>query len=114
MRRHAPGEIAVIFVSRRTAEDDAGYAEAAARMDALAAVQPGYRGVDRARDADGVGITVSYWVDEAAALAWRAQAEHAAIRETGRARWYRHYHVVVAEVRRDYSWERPETSSPAP
>ena len=76
------GQIAVIFVSRRTAADDAGYAQAAA-MEALAARQPGYRGMDGARDADGLGITVSYWADEAAAIVWRDQPEHAAIREAG-------------------------------
>ena len=53
-------------------------------MDALAAAQPGYRGVDSARGADGLGITVSYWADDAAAIAWRDHPEHAAIRERGR------------------------------
>jgi len=63
------GQIAVIFVSTRTESDPAGYAAAAEAMDALAAGQPGYRGVDSARGADGIGITVSWWADEASALA---------------------------------------------
>lgn len=106
------GQTAVIFVSRRTEVDDAGYAAAAAAMDRLAAEQPGYRGIDSARGADGIGVTVSYWADEAAAVAWRQHADHAAIREMGRAHWYDWYSVSVATVTRDYRWEamaRPVT-----
>ena len=100
------GQTAVIFVSLRNNADAAGYDAAAAAMDARAAVQPGYRGVDSARDAGGVGITVSYWADDAAAIAWRDDPEHAAIRERGRALWYDSYSVTVARVERDYAWAR--------
>ena len=72
-------------------------------MEALAARQPGYRGIDSARGPDGFGITVSWWADEDAALAWRAHAEHAAIRERGRADWYVSYTVAVG---RSYDWSR--------
>lgn len=106
MERERTGQIAVIFTSRRTAADDAGYAVAAAAMDRLAAEQPGYRGVASARGEDGVGITVSYWADEASALAWRANAEHATIRDLGRARWYDWYTVEVVTVDRAYDWRR--------
>ncbi len=100
------GQIAVIFVSERTFEDDAGYAEAAAAMAALAAQQPGYRGADDARGDDRIGITVSYWADEASAIAWRQHPEHAAIRERGRGLWYRWYALHVAEIGRSYGWAR--------
>lgn len=101
------GQIAVIFVSQRTDADAAGYAAAAEAMDRLAAAQPGYRGVDAARDKDGLGITVSWWTDEAAAIAWREHPAHAAIRAEGRARWYDRYDIAVAAVTRSYEWERP-------
>ena len=68
------GQIAVIFVSNRNGSDAEGYAAAAGAMEALAAVQPGYRGIDSARDPGGRGITVSYWADDASAAAWRDQA----------------------------------------
>ncbi|MBC9034544.1 antibiotic biosynthesis monooxygenase [Sphingomonas sp. JC676] len=106
MAEDRSGQIAVIFVSERTFEDDTGYAEAAAAMDALAALQPGYRGVDDARGEDRIGITVSYWADEASAIAWRRHPEHAATREMGRGRWYHWYMLHVAEIGRSYSWER--------
>ncbi|MBB3348097.1 MULTISPECIES: antibiotic biosynthesis monooxygenase [unclassified Sphingomonas] len=98
------GQVVVTFVSHRNGRDEAGYAAAAAQMDALAAAQPGYRGVDSVRDADGLGITLSYWADEASAVAWRDHPEHAATRERGRERWYDDYAVTVATVTREYRW----------
>jgi heme-degrading monooxygenase HmoA len=100
------GQTAVVFVNRRNGNDAAGYAEAATAMEALAAEQPGYRGIDSVRDADGAGITVSWWADEAAAVAWRNEARHAATRARGRADWYDCYEVAVATVTRSYSWTR--------
>ncbi|WP_414900587.1 antibiotic biosynthesis monooxygenase family protein [Sphingomonas flavalba] len=100
------GMTAVIFVSTRSADDDAGYAAAADAMVRLAARQPGYVAMTSVRAEDRRGITVSYWADEAAALAWRDQPEHAAIRERGRGVWYDDYQVVVATVDRAYAWGR--------
>ncbi len=98
----APLYYAVIFTTRRTA-GDAGYGEMAQRMDELAARQPGYLGIESVRDADGIGITVSYWASEAAIAAWRRHAEHVAARELGRSRWYEHYELRVARVERAYA-----------
>jgi len=100
------GQVAVIFVSQRTTDDEPGYVAAAAEMEALASLQSGYRGIESTRGADGFGITVSYWADEASAAAWRAHPEHARIRDLGRARWYQWYRLLVTEVSRDYSWSR--------
>jgi len=106
MRDGRAGEVAVIFVSERTDADAPGYAAAATRMERLAAAQPGYRGIVAARGTDGVGITVSYWADAAAAAAWRDHPDHQATREAGRRDWYERYEVVVADVARDYRWHR--------
>ena len=99
-----PPYYAVIFASTASS-DTADYAEAAARMTALAARQPGFLGVDSARS-DGVGITVSDWETEAAIRSWKAHAEHTLARETGRARWYDRYELRVARVEREYGWRR--------
>lgn len=106
MHHDRSGAVAVIFLSTRTGDDPDGYAAAAETMDRLAAAQPGYLGVDSARGPGGVGLTVSYWADEAAALAWRDHPEHAAIRDRGRERWYADYRVDVARVERSYAWRR--------
>lgn len=55
-----PPYYTVIFASQRREGDD-GYASTAERMVELAAQQPGFLGVESVRDADGFGITVSYW-----------------------------------------------------
>ncbi|ANF87903.1 antibiotic biosynthesis monooxygenase family protein [Pseudomonas sp. M5A4_2d] len=95
---------AVIFSSLRT-EGDQGYGQAATRMLELAREQPGFLGVESARE-DGLGITVSYWNSEAAILAWKQQAEHRAVREQGRATWYSACHTRVCKVERAYLFER--------
>ena len=50
-------------------------------MEELAAAQPGYLGLETARD--DLGITVSYWATEADALAWKQVGEHLAARGPG-------------------------------
>lgn len=100
------GQVAVIFTAVRTDNDADGYGAAAEAMERLAAAQPGYRGFIGARGSDGLGIAVSYWADEAAAIAWRDDLDHARIREAGRARWYQRYEVTVSTVTRGYAWAR--------
>ena len=106
-RLPAPPYYAVVFSSQRNADDDAGYGEAAARMVELAARQPGFLGVESCRDADGFGITVSYWTDEAAIQAWKRQTDHAMTRAYGRTRWYDHFELRVARVERAYGKAAP-------
>ncbi|HET9079265.1 MAG TPA: antibiotic biosynthesis monooxygenase [Trebonia sp.] len=100
-----PPYYAVIFTSVRT-DGDNGYAQRAEEMLRLAAEQPGFLGVDSARETDGLGITVSYWRDEESIRAWRAQADHTRARADGRARWYESYALHVARVERSYGFTR--------
>ena len=94
-----PPYVAVIFTSVRTDGDD-GYAAMAATMERLAREQPGYLGIEAARE--GVGITVSYWRDEASAQAWKQVGAHLVAQRRGREAWYRDYRVRIALVTRDY------------
>ncbi len=73
-----PPYLAVIFSNQRTNEDQ-GYGAMAERMVELAREQPGFLGVESARDSEGFGITVSYWKDEAAVEAWKAQPMRASM-----------------------------------
>jgi heme-degrading monooxygenase HmoA len=102
--RLAPPYYAVVFCSQRTGPD-AGYAQAAAQMVELAALQPGYLGMESAREGDGLGLTVSYWRSLEDISAWRRHAEHSLIREQGRAGWYSHYELRIARVERAYGWD---------
>lgn len=101
-RTPEPPYYAVIFTSTRTDIDVDGYGAASERMVELARQQRGFLGVESVRGGDGLGITVSYWRDEAAIAAWRRHAEHAATRERGRRAWYGRFEVRVAKVERAY------------
>jgi len=94
-----PPYYAVIFTSLRT-EIDEGYGDMASRMIDLASEQPGFLGVESARGADGLGITVSYWASEEAIANWRAQAEHRVAQAHGRGKWYEQFITRVAKVER--------------
>ena len=99
---------AVIFTSIRT-DVDGGYGTTADRMVELAAQQPGFLGVESARQdrEDGpLGITVSYWESVEAIQQWRQQAEHTLAREQGRAQWYQSFKLRICLVERDYGFER--------
>ena len=100
----APPYFAVIFSSTRRDNDVEAYADAAERMVELASQQPGFLGVESSRDAQGFGITVSYWESEAAIAAWKHQTEHRATREQGRRDWYAQFEVRVCKVERAYGF----------
>ena len=96
----APPYYAVIFTSLRTDVDD-GYGAMAARMLELAATQPGFLGVESARD--GVGITVSYWSDLESIRLWKQNAEHLDAQRLGHQKWYSAFKTRIAKVERDYA-----------
>ena len=89
---------AVIFTAQRSLSGDDIYDITADRMVLLARRQPGFLGVESVRGDDGIGITVSYWVDGDAIANWRQQAEHLAAQALGRQEFYEWYRVRVAEV----------------
>ena len=95
-----PPYVAVIFTSLRT-EGDHGYAVMSERMNDLARQQPGFLGVESARE--DLGITVSYWADEQSAAAWKQVSEHVIAQNRGRSTWYSEYQVRVATVTRAYT-----------
>jgi len=97
-----PPYYAVIFTSQRTEGDD-GYGAMATAMHALALEQPGCLGAESTRDANGLGITVAYFTDEAAVANWRNHAKHQLAQKLGKERWYSHYALRVAKVERPYS-----------
>ena len=99
-RTPKPPYYAVIFTSLRTDKDHDAYAEMAVRMEALAATQPGYLGVESARD--GIGITVSYWESLEAIAAWKRNAAHQVAQKRGREDWYAAFKTRICKVERDY------------
>ena len=99
----APPYYAVIITSLRTAEET-GYEAMAEAMFALAARQPGFLGVESARD--GLGITVSYWESLEAIAAWKQNSAHLGAQQRGRDLWYHAYKTRICRVERDYDLVR--------
>ncbi len=95
----APPYYAVIFTSTRT-EVDNGYNPMAQRMVELAQQQPGFLGIESARQE--VGITVSYWADVESIKRWKANVEHIEAQKSGRKEWYDSFKVRISLVERDY------------
>lgn len=92
---------AVIFTSLRT-EGDNGYAEMAKRMEEMASAQPGFLGMESARD--GLGITVSYWQSLEAIADWKSNSDHLFAQYKGKKDWYSWYRVRVCAVEREYGF----------
>lgn len=98
-----PPYYAVIFTSLRTKGED-GYGEMSARMAALVTKQPGFLGMESARDT--VGITVCYWKDLESIAAWRKVEEHQLAQRYGRERWYQTFATRVAKVEHAYRFDK--------
>ncbi len=94
-----PPYYAVIFTSIRT-EVDEGYAQMASKMVQLAATQPGFLGLESARD--GLGITLSYWDSLEAIKNWKANFEHLEAQKLGHEKWYSSFKTRICKVEKDY------------
>ena len=98
-----PPYYAVIFTSTRT-EGDHDYAAVSDHMMQLAEKQPGFLGVEHARDT--IGITVSYWQDLESIKNWKHQAEHTRPKPSWPRSSSPSFKVRIAKVERDYEFEK--------
>ncbi|WP_158893134.1 MULTISPECIES: antibiotic biosynthesis monooxygenase [unclassified Pseudomonas] len=107
--------VVIAFISQR-ADEDPDYERMAARMVELAQAQPGFLGMESVRDADGRGITLSYWTDQAAVAAWGAHPEHRQAQRLGHERWYRWHDTRVMRLlsSRSGAGVIPDGSRPGP
>ena len=94
---------AVIFTSIKS-DDPEGYSEMAEAMYTLATQQPGFLGVESAREE--VGITVSYWKDRESIRRWKQHTDHLVAQRLGRERWYSQYKTRICQVEADYGFIR--------
>lgn len=101
------GYYAVIFTATRTSEDESGYSRTSQNMLDLAATQPGFLGVEHARDK--LGITVSYWDSLKSIADWKSHCEHLIAQEYGRDRWYESYRIRICRVEREYTFQSAKT-----
>ena len=95
----APPYYAVIFTSTQT-QETSGYEQMAEAIVKLAAQQPGFLGIESARDL--IGITVSYWESLEAIAAWKQNTAHLVAQQRGRDLWYQEFKTRICRVERDY------------
>lgn len=70
----------------------------------LAKKQPGFLGVESARNE--LGITVSYWESLEAIKNWKQNSDHLLAQRYGREKWYSHYKTRICKVERDYGFDK--------
>lgn len=102
------GYFVVIFTSKHSGNDAESYSKTAERMAELAQKQSGFLGMNSFRNEDGIGVTLSYWKDEEAIKAWKAESEHKDAQLNGRKHWYEAYRLEVCRVERAYGFGNAE------
>lgn len=65
----------------------------------LASKQPGFLGIESARE--DIGITVSYWSDLESIKRWKNNIDHQEAQKLGVEKWYTSFKVRIAKVERD-------------
>lgn len=100
-----PPYYAVIFTSERT-QGENGYAAMAEEMMLLVHEQPGFLGVETARE--GVSITVSYWASLEAIENWKQNVRHRVAQTLGYETWYESFATRVCRVERDNIFYRSD------
>ncbi len=98
-----PPYYAVIFTSHRT-KGDHGYDEMVDKMVNLASQQPGFLGLESARES--VGITVSYWSDLESIKLWKQNTDHVMPQKQGREIWYREFKTRICKVESYYGFSK--------
>lgn len=96
---------AVIFEAEFPAQCQSRYLELAEELKPLLAEVDGFLSIERFQSLSQPGkiLSLSWWRDEAALLAWRTQFDHQAAQHEGRSALFSHYRIRVASVVRDYS-----------
>ncbi len=81
-----------VFRNRKRPDmDAAAYQADNARMEELAAAQPGFRSIKGFVAEDGEVVAISEWDSEDAAKAWGSHPEHSGVQARGRSQYYDSY-----------------------
>lgn len=94
-----PPYYAVVFTSVLCKDVD-GYVDEAAIMYELAKKQPGFLGMESARNA--LGISVSYWMSLEAIKSWSENARHKMAKRRGKEAFYESFKTRICKVEREY------------
>lgn len=91
---------AVIFTSVLNQSKD--YEQMANKMVELAKQQPGFLGVESARQE--IGITISYWDSLEAIKKWKENELHQLAQQRGKEEFYQSYKVEICKVEKNYKF----------
>ncbi|BAQ70417.1 monooxygenase protein [Rhodovulum sulfidophilum] len=106
--------IAVIFEVEPAEDRQGDYLAIAADLRPLLDEIDGFLSIERFQslaDPDRI-LSLSFWRDEAAILAWRRLEKHRAAQSAGRAEVFRNYRLRVAGVMRDYGMTARDQAPP--
>ena len=95
MNKLQPPYYAVIFTST-LGDNTTAYPEMAQKMESLVKKQPGFLGMDTARES--IGITVSYWDSLESIEKWKHNSEHLKAKRLGKEEWYTFYSLKICKV----------------
>jgi len=98
-----PAYYAVIFSSKLN-KGISGYNDMANELEDLLKNEPGFLGMDSARneDSESAGITVCYWTDLESIKNWKNNDTHLKAQQLGKAKWYSDYTVRICKVEKEY------------
>ncbi len=97
-----------VFRNRKRPDmDAAAYQADNARMEELAAAQPGFRSIKGFIAEDGEVVAISEWDSEDAARAWGSHPDHARVQARGRSEYYDSYTLYSCPDVRLRSYQRP-------
>ena len=95
MNKRTPPYYAVIFTSILK-DDFTDYTLMAQQLEALVKHQPGFLGMDTARNK--IGITISYWDSLASIELWKNNKIHQEAKNLGRTKWYDSFSIKICKV----------------
>ena len=106
--------IAVIFEVWPAQDERQRYLDLAAALRQELHAIDGFMGVERFESLTEPGklLSLSFWRDEAAVEAWRAQPRHRSTQAKGRAGVFDDYRLRVASVVRDYGMDQRDEAPP--
>ena len=99
--------IVVLFRSRLTGAAGEDYRATDAHLAERARSAEGFVDVKAYTAEDGERLTIVRWRDFDTLKRRREDPEHRAAQAQGRARWYEHYELEIAEVVRESRFARP-------
>ncbi|MEW6989751.1 antibiotic biosynthesis monooxygenase [Colwelliaceae bacterium 6441] len=96
--------IAVIFEVTPTTQGKAEYLAIAAKLKSQLEKIEGFISIERFQSLTNENkvLSLSYWRDEQAVIAWREQSNHQQAQSKGQQSLFEDYRICVATVKRDY------------